>query len=67
MKLTILILSMTFLTACAGPGGKRFIPIIDPVPGYQANSWAPYQPPGSSTVIINGSAYAVSPNGLPGR
>jgi len=63
MKLTLLILLTTFLTACAGPGGKRFIPILEPVPGYSAMAWAPYQPPGSQTVIINGSAYSVSPAG----
>jgi hypothetical protein len=66
MKTTILILSLV-LTGCATPDGGRFIPIIDPVPGYQANSWAPYQPPGSTTVIINGSAYSVSAPGFRGR
>jgi hypothetical protein len=67
MKYPILILSALFLTGCATPDGGRFIPILDPVPGYQANSWAPYQPPGSTTVIVNGSAYSVSAPGFRGR
>lgn len=58
MKLTLLL--AVLLTGCATQDGTRFIPIIDPVPGYQGKSaWAPMAMPGQTTYVVNGNAFVV--------